>query len=135
MTSVRLFYTWTPFLTGIRILFCFCYDASEESLAFKQTVKQNNKITSLEKIQYNSKNTKFQEKFTTKDILSATSMPQPTHREAAGHRQLLVIFPLHLSSLGTVGWQLVKGWSQGWISDLLLKTSYIPLYHKDRYQI
>lgn len=49
---------------------------------FKQTVKQNNKIPSLEKIQYNSKNTKFKEKFTTKDILSATSMPQPLHREA-----------------------------------------------------
>ena len=59
------------------LLWCFRRDS-----CFKQTVKQKNKLPSLEEISYNSKNTKFQETFTTKDILSATRMPQPLHREA-----------------------------------------------------
>lgn len=59
------------------LLWCFRRDS-----CFKQEVEQSNKIPSLEVISYDSKNTKFQEIFTTKDILPATIMPQPLHREA-----------------------------------------------------
>lgn len=70
-------HSFSQVVYSLLLLWCFRRES-----CFKQTVKQNNKITSLEEISYDSKNTTFQETFTTKDILSATRMPQPLHREA-----------------------------------------------------
>lgn len=107
MTSMGFSIHGHRFLTGQYTLL-FLLRQPEESLALS---RQLNKIirSLLEKIQYNSKNTKFQEKFlTTKDILSATSMPQPPSTgRCTGHDSSWSFSRLHLNSLGDrVGWQL-----------------------------
>ena len=70
-------HNFSHIIHSLVLLWCFRRDS-----CFKQKVEQSNKIPSLEVISYDSKNTKFQEIFTTKDILPATIMPQPLHREA-----------------------------------------------------
>lgn len=102
---------------------------------FKQTVKQNNKIPSLEKIQYNSKNTNSKKNlqlrtFFQQQVCHSPSTGRHRSQTAPGH------FPTSSQQSWDRGLAACEGWSQGWISDLLpQKPSYIPLYHRDRYQI